>query len=227
MNAVYPLILGVVTKVYDDIMDAGYEVPANIVSIIQSLIIFFLTLTALGDFYFSFACLVISGLNSGFDNPFWKSIFPICSLLMIINFGYAGRWMLLKMILALFPLALILFIAYMEELLFPEEVSPLKLVMRVIMIIGFVFAAFVLELGILPIPSYGVIPLWKASVLLSSHMITSVASMSYLLYRDGGFEWTSYSYRVAVQEKWKVLKGFVKPLLPSFVFVLVHKSIRT
>ena len=39
MSAVYPLILGVVTKVYDDIMDAGFEVPANVVSIIQSFII--------------------------------------------------------------------------------------------------------------------------------------------------------------------------------------------
>jgi hypothetical protein len=210
MSAVYPLILGVVTKVYDDIMDAGFEVPANVVSIIQSLIIFFLTLTALGDFYFSFACLVITSMNSGFDNPFWKSFFPICALLVVINLPYAGRWMLLKMILALFPLAVILFIAYMEELLFPEEVSPLKVTMRAILVVGFAFAALVLQLDILPIPSYGVIPLWKACVLLFSHMIVSVANMSYLIYRDGGFEWTSYSYRDAMYEKWKVLKEFVK-----------------
>ena len=210
MSAVYPLILGIVTKVYDDIMDAGFEVPANIVSIIQSLIIFFLTLTALGDFYFSFACLVITSMNSGFDNPFWKSFFPICALLVVINLPNAGRWMFLKMILALFPLAAILFIAYMEELLFPEEVSPLKIMTRALLIVGFGFAALILELGILPIPSYGVIPLWKTSVLLSSHMMVSVANMSYILYRDGGDQWASYSYRNALQEKWKVFKGFVK-----------------
>jgi hypothetical protein len=210
MNAAYPLILGVVTKVYDDIMDAGFQVPANVVAIVQSLIIFFFTLTALGDFYFSFACLVISGCNSGFDNPFWKSIFPICALLLIINFDHAGRLALLKMFVALFVLAAILFGAYIEELLFPEEVSPLKLISRAFMMIGFAFAAFILELGILPIPSYGIIPLWKASVLLFSHMIISVANISYLMYRDGGDHWASYSYRDAVQEKWKVLKDFVK-----------------
>jgi hypothetical protein len=213
MSAVYPLILGVVTKVYDDIMDAGFEVPANVVSIIQSLIIFFLTLTALGDFYFSFACLVITSMNSGFDNPFWKSFFPICTLLVVINLPYAGRWMFLKMILALFPLAAILFIAYMEELLFPEEVSPLKIAIRALLIVGFAFAALILQLGILPIPSYGVIPLWKACVLLSSHMMVSVANMSYLLYRDKGDQWASYSYRNAVLEKWNVIKGFVKGVI--------------
>jgi hypothetical protein len=220
MNAVYPLILGVVTKVYDDIMDAGFEVPANVVSIVQSLIIFFLTLTALGDFYFSFACLVISGFNSGFDNPFWKSIFPICALLVVMNLDHAGRWVLLKMFVALIPLAAILFGAYIEELLFPEEVSPLKLVSRAIMMVGFACGAFILELGILPIPSYGVIPLWKASVLLFSHMIISVANISYLMYRDGGVEWSSYSYRDAMYEKWKVLKEFVKRNI-------YNKSIRT
>jgi hypothetical protein len=41
-------------------------------------------------------------------------------------------------------------------------------------------------------------------------MMVSVANISYLLYRDGGFDWESYSYRDAVQEKWKVLKEFVK-----------------
>ncbi len=211
MIAVYPLILGVVTKVYDDIMDAGFEVPANVVSIIQSLIIFFLTLTALGDFYFSFACLVISGVNSGFDNPFWKSFFPICVLLTVINLPYAGRWVFLKMFVALFPLAAILFGAYLEELMFPEEVSPLKLVSRATLIFGFSFAAWILSLGVLPIPSYGVGPLYKTCLFFITHMMVSVGTMSYLLQRDGVEE--GYSYRKAIQEKWGRVKGAVKKIL--------------
>jgi hypothetical protein len=85
---------------------------------------------------------------------------------------------------------------------------------RALLIIGFAFGACILQLGILPILSFGVIPLWKACVLLSSHMMVSVVNMSYLLYRDGGVHWgASYSYRDALQEKWKVLKGFVKGVI--------------
>lgn len=207
MSAIYPLILGVVTKVYDDIVDVGFDIPADVVSILQSLIIFFFTLTAFGDFYFSFACLVVCSVNSGFDNPFWKSFFPICVLLTVINLPNAGRWVLLKMFIALFPLAAILFGAYLEELVFPEEVSPLKLVSRVIMVIGFMFAAWILSLGVLPIPSYGVVPLYKTCMLLITQMIVSVGTMSYLLKRDGVVE--GYSYRKAIREKWGKVKGAI------------------
>lgn len=203
MSAIYPLILGIVTKVYDDIVDVGFNVPTDVVSILQSLIIFFFTLTTFGDFYFSFACLVVCAVNNGFDNPFWKSFFPICVLLTVINLPHAGRWVLLKMFLALFPLAAILLGAYIEELVFPEEVSPLKLISRATLIFGFMFAAWILTLGVLPIPSYGVGPLYKTCLFFITHMIVSVGTMSYLLQRDGVKE---YSYREAIREKWKRVK---------------------
>jgi len=210
MSAIYPLILGVITKVYDDIVDVGFTVPPDIISILQSLIIFFFTLTAFGDFYFSFACLIVCAGNNGFDNPFWKSFFPICVLLTVINLPYAGRWVFLKMFVALFPLAAILFGAYLEELMFPEEVSPLKLVSRATLIVGFSFAAWILSLGVLPIPSYGVGPLYKTCLFFMTHMMVSIGTMSYLLQRDGV---KGYSYRKAIHEKWQVLKGVAKQFL--------------
>jgi hypothetical protein len=177
---VYPFILGLLTKVYDDTIDIGFHLPDYVVSTLQTLIVFFFTLTAYGDFYFSFSCLIVSGVNGGFDHPFWKSFFPLCAVLTVLHLPYAGGRMLLKMALSLLGLAFILFGAYVEELLFPEEVSKTKIVVRVWMMIGFGIGAMLLSWNILPLPSYSVVPLYKTSVLLLAHMMVSVAIMTYL-----------------------------------------------
>lgn len=181
MSSLYPFILGMTTKVYDDMIDIGFELPENVVSILQSLIVFFFTLTALGDFYFSFACLIVSSVNRGFDNPFWKSLFPICFLLTVINLPYAGRWIFLKMILSVIGLIFILLFAYLEDLVFPEEVSKAKIIFRSLLLVGFGLASLVLSYPILPLPSFSIQPLYKTTILLFAHMIVSVATMFHFL----------------------------------------------
>lgn len=185
MSIVNPFILGIVTKVYDDIIDIKLDAPENFIAVLQSLIILFFTLTAYNDFYFSFACCVVALLNSGFDNPFWKSLIPVAIILTIINFSVAGNNFILKIILALFAIAGILTIAVFEDRLFPEEVSIEKIVFRSLLFFGFIGATIFLKLKILPLPNFSFSSLSKTTTLMASNMLVSVSMMSYLLFFSG------------------------------------------
>jgi multidrug transporter EmrE-like cation transporter len=181
-NLLYPFILGIVTKVYDDIIDINLNVSTDIITILQSLIILFFTLTSYGDFYFSFACLVVSYLNPGFDNPFWKSIRYVAFILTIINLPNAGNNIILKTILSVLAIIGILLLAVFEDKLFPEEVSIEKIVFRFLLIFGFGIATIFLQMGILPIPRFAVEPLSKTTTIMCTNMIVSVSIMYYLLF---------------------------------------------
>ena len=219
----YPLMLGVVTKVYDDIVDVGFKIPDNHISSLQSIIVSLFTLTAFGDFYFSLSCFIVSSFNSGFDNPFWKSFFPLCMLLTIINIPYAGRFMLLKIVLVLLAVAIILLFAYAEELLFPEEVSLVKIVFRSLLIIGFAFASLILSFGFLPIPTFIVQPLLKTTMLLFTNMIVSVGNMTYLWYHEkmedkgADAELCLETILVELRKKVEIVRGWLRSWLVTFV----------
>jgi hypothetical protein len=185
MSLIYPFILGIVTKVYDDIIDIKLNVSQNIIQILQSLIIVFITLTAYNDFYLSFCFSVVAYLNSGFDNPFWKSLIPLSVLLTIINFPSAGKNILLKIFATLAAVFAVLIIAVFEDKLFPEEVSIEKIFFRFLLIFGFGIITFILNLRILPVPSFAVPPLSKTTTIMGSNMIVSVIMMSYLLFFSG------------------------------------------
>ena len=185
MSLIYPFILGIVTKVYDDIIDIKLNVSQDVIQILQSLIILFFTLTAYGDFYFSFACLLISLLNSGFDNPFWKSLSSVALLLTVINLSNVGNNIILKIIASIGAIFSILLIAVFEDRLFPEEVSVEKIFFRFLLIFGFGIATIVLQIGILPIPRFAIEPLSKTTTIMCMNMVVSVSIMSYLLYFSG------------------------------------------
>lgn len=185
MSIINPLILGIVTKVYDDIIDINLDVSENFIAALQSLIIMFFTLTAYNDFYFSFACCVVALLNSGFDNPFWKSLIPVAIILTIINFSVAGNNFILKIILALFAIAGILTIAVFEDRLFPEEVSIEKIVFRSLLFFGFVGTTIFLKLKIIPLPNFSFSSLAKTTTLMATNMLVSVSMMAYLLFYSG------------------------------------------
>lgn len=185
MNIIYPFILGIVTKVYDDIIDINLNVPKLILQILQSLIVVFIVLTAYNDFYLSFAFSIVSLLNSGFDNPFWKSLIPLSIALTIINFSSAGNYVILKIIAATAAIFGILIIAIFEDKLFPEEVSIEKLFFRFLLIFGFGIGTLILNSKILPIPKFAVSSLSKTTIIMGSNMIVSVAILTYLLYFSG------------------------------------------
>lgn len=185
MDFVNPFMLGIVTKIYDDIVDIKLDVSTNIVHILQSLIILFFTLTAYNDFYFSFPCVIVSLLNSGFDNPFWKSVIPITIIITLFNIPYVGNNFILKILAATGAVLGILLLATFEDKLFPEEVSIEKIGFRSILMIVFPIAALIINSKVLPLPNFSVKPLFKLSTFMFSNMIASVSIMTYLLYYSG------------------------------------------
>jgi hypothetical protein len=182
MNIIYPILLGIIAKLYDDIIDMNMNVSPLVMETLKSVLILFFVLTSLNDFYFSFACFIIAIFNSGFDNPFWKSIIVVCGIVTIINLPYAGHNIFLKICLTILVIICILFIAYIEEKKFPEEISSKKIFSRIILVIVFGIIAFAPLMERLPIPYFGKEPLRKAVLILFSNLIVSVIIMSYLLY---------------------------------------------
>jgi hypothetical protein len=185
MDFVNPFMLGIVTKIYDDIVDIKLDVSTNIVHILQSLIILFFTLTAYNDFYFSFPCVIVSLLNSGFDNPFWKSVIPVTIITTILNIPYVGNNFILKILAATAAVLGILVLAFFEDKLFPEEVSIEKIGFRSMLMVVFPIAALIINSKVLPLPNFSVKPLFKLASFMFSNMIASVSIMTYLLYYSG------------------------------------------
>ena len=189
MDIINPIILGIVTKVYDDIIDINLNVSNNLVEALKSLIILFFTFTAQNDFFFSFPCTIVSLLNSGFDNPFWKSFLPISIIITLYNlFGLVGcsiKNFILKIIATLATLVGILLLASFEEKLFPEEVSIEKIFFRILLIIIFLGVSIMLHFKILPLHTFSVQPLLKTTLIMLSNMCVSVGIMTYMLYFSG------------------------------------------
>ena len=144
-------------------------------------------------------------------------------ILTIINIPYAGRFMLLKIVLVLLAVAIILLFAYAEELLFPEEVSLVKIVFRSLLIIGFAFASLILSFGFLPIPTFIVQPLLKTTMLLFTNMIVSVGNMTYLWYHEkmedkgADAELCLETILVELRKKVEIVRGWLRSWLVTFV----------
>jgi hypothetical protein len=185
MSLIYPFILGIITKVYDDIIDINLPVPKLFVRILQSLMIVFIVLTTHDDFYLSFSFAVVSYLNDGFDNPFWKSLFPISLILTMINLPLAGRYTILKIIMNIIIIFGILLIAIFEDRLFPEEVSVEKIFFRFSAALAFTIVTFIFISDMFPFPKFSVKPIIKTSIIMGTNMFISTCIMFYLLYFSG------------------------------------------
>lgn len=186
MDIINPLILGVITKVYDDIVDINLNVSNNVIEALKSLIILFFTFTAQNDFFFSFPCMIVCMLNPGFDNSFWKSFLPVATIITIYNLlAYTKSNLILKIIAALAALAVILIIASFEEKLFPEEVSIEKIFFRILAVCAFLGGSILLHFNMIPIFNFGVRPLLKTALIMLSNMAVSVGIMIYMLYFSG------------------------------------------
>jgi len=176
----YPFILGILTKLYDDSVDIN-QFPES-TPYLQSLIILFFALSAQNQFFFVVPCILVTALNNGFDNPFWKSMFPVSILLSIIYFPLGERMILLKIALAILAVLALLVLAYLEELYFPEEISKRKVIFRSIL-----SAALIAMLAVFPIiapfllPRFSIEPIQIATYIQLGFVLTSVITMSYRL----------------------------------------------
>ena len=182
MEYINPFILGIVTKIYDDIVDIKLDISTNIIYILQAMIILFFTLTAQNDFYFSFPCVIVCLLNSGFDNPFWKSLIPVTIIITLLNIPYMGNNVILKILAATAAVLGILLLATFEDKLFPEDVSIEKIFFRGMLMFVFGIGAVIINSKVLPLPNFSVKPIFKLASFMFSNMIASVSIMTYLLY---------------------------------------------
>jgi hypothetical protein len=184
ISLVYSVCFGILSKLYDDVVDQKIIQNPFLIHSIQSLIIMFLTLIGYQDYYFTFACLFVIRLNSGFDHPFWNSFLPVMVFLFLTALPYGGDRMHLKMLLAICGVLFILFIAYLEEYYFPEEYSWRKVVSRIIGSIVFLMAGlFISEVPYMP--QFGVEPVKKACFIMVGYLITSILLQIYALLGEG------------------------------------------
>ena len=182
MNPLYPVLLGINTKVCDDVLDGVISLSPSIALSVQSVLIVLFMLTAQNDFYFSLSCFVLTLFNVGIDQPFWKSLIPVAAIATLLYFPLAGENAFLKIILTLLAIGALLVGMVFEERLFPEEVSKEKIVFRVILVIGmigFYFSPFMEWL-----PSYSKEPIQKSILIMISYLCMSVATMTYLLHSN-------------------------------------------
>jgi len=177
----YPFILGIITKVYDDIVDLKLNVSQEVIHILQSVIILFFTLIAHNNFFFAFPCVIVCVLNSGFDNPFWKSLLSVSILLMIISYPIGTNMMLLKMFLSFCAVLGILLLAWIEDKMFPEEISQEKLVFRSLLFFVELFVVLLLTSPFVPLPSFSIQPLLITMMIMLGNVVESISMMSYMM----------------------------------------------
>jgi len=182
MNPLYPVLLGINTKVCDDVLDGVISLSPAIALSVQSVLIALFMLTAQNDFYFSLSCLVLTLFNVGIDQPFWKSLIPVASIATLLYLPLMGDNALLKILLTFFALGALLVGKVFEERLFPEEVSKEKIAFRVILVLGMI--GFYFSPMMEWLPSYSKEPIQKSLLIMISYLCMSVATMTYLLYSN-------------------------------------------
>ena len=185
MNYLYPLLVGGVTKLYDDLSDKNIVTYPAIVESFKSVLISLLTIISLDDFYFSFSCMILALFNCGIDNPFWESIAAVSAMLTIKNIPLMGTNVILKIGLTIAALIGFLIAAIFEDRLFPEEVSVEKIFFRIMLIVGFAVVAFSPVMEILPFPTFSKVPFKKGILIMLAYSTVSVITMAYLLYFSG------------------------------------------
>lgn len=182
---IFPALLGIVTKIYDDVMDMKLDVSPVLLESLKSLLIALLVYTTGTDFYLALSFLVVSLLNSGFDNAFWKSIAAVMALVTLINIPHAGENALVKIVLCLLVVGGILVVAMFEDRMFSEEVSYEKWVSRILIVVGLGVMLVVPYMDWFMIPEYSRYAIHTTTIVMFTNMLTSVAIMGYFLYGSG------------------------------------------
>ena len=185
MNYLYPLLVGGVTKLYDDLSDKNIVTYPAIVESFKSVLISLLTIISLDDFYFSFSCMILALFNCGIDNPFWESIAAVSAMLTIKNIPLMGENVILKIGLTIAALIIFLVVSIFEDRLFPEEVSIEKIFFRMLLMVGFAILSFSPVMEFFPFPTFSKVPIKKGILIMLAYSTVSVITMAYLLYFSG------------------------------------------
>ena len=185
MNYLYPLLVGGVTKLYDDLSDKNIVTYPAIVESFKSVLISLLTIISLDDFYFSFSCMILALFNCGIDNPFWESIAAVSAMLTIKNIPLMGENVILKIGLTIAALIVFLVVSIFEDRLFPEEVSIEKIFFRMLLMVGFAILSFSPVMEFFPFPTFSKVPIKKGILIMLAYSTVSVITMAYLLYFSG------------------------------------------
>lgn len=134
MDTLFPFLVGLTGKIYDDIEDAKLEVNPLITESLKSINLLFFTLAAKNDFMFSLSTFLMALIGAGIDNNFWKSFIIITFILMLVSYESftTTNWQFFIIIIMI-----ILLFTHIEDRVFPEEYSIKKLISRSIGIILF------------------------------------------------------------------------------------------
>jgi len=184
MYHTFAALLGILTKVFDDVVDRGLPVEGIALHSLQTVIILLFTLVAYQDVYFSYACLIVVLLNSGFDHPFWNSFLPLTLLLFLLSLPWRGSLFPVKLVLSTFGVLAILLVAYYEDKYFPEEYSLRKIASRVVATVVFLSGLWIIHHLPFPMPRFSVAPIEKTIYIMSAYLMTSIAFQTYDLVTD-------------------------------------------
>jgi len=146
MYYIYSFVLGMLVKLFDEIVDLGIKVEDFYIELIKGFILLLFILLGIDDFAFSLSMGVTffgSWLVGGIDTAFWKVTTVIIGVLAVISASPLDHlaWKIIPMMVMPFAVAI-------EAIMYPEEHSLRKIINR----IG--SSAFIALLFIPPVHSF-------------------------------------------------------------------------
>lgn len=182
MSILYPALLGLGTKLYDDIVDHHIKIPSILFYGIQIATLLLLGITLHGEFYLSYFMGIFGLFNPGFDTTYWKLFTMICLFATLVQYSDAGENVFQNLLILTIPLVLFILITSLEYYHISEEVSLRKLISRVV---------FLLIAGlslILPYQKWFHLPievhrtLYLFTIIFIFNLLYSIMSMLYLYF---------------------------------------------
>ncbi len=178
MSNLCPLLLGILIKVYDDIVDMKLSDNPTMIHTIQSCIITLITMVGYQDFYISLSYFIIGLFCTGMDHPFWRSGQYVLFVLFLIATPFSDHVTINGIGLTIAVLLSFMYGQYVEHLHFPEEYSWEKLLSRIM----FVILLFFVLWFIYPYFHDGsIIRIEKALYFLIGYNLTSIIIQFYHL----------------------------------------------
>lgn len=177
-------ILGVLLKLYDNIIDWEIPITNYIHEWFKSSIVIVTTITFLFDLnaVYGLLCFQIFNFNSkihGIDTDFFHMGMILVSIIGIINF-FVNRITLRNFI----ELSFFALIGYCESLFFTEEVSDSKFFVRFFIVIGGIFITLLDLTGILKLFSKNIIQIIVCGIF---YIVTDLCMIMFAYFYDSSF----------------------------------------